>query len=198
MSVMTMLAPNYSSSYDLNAVSQATHVIVCKSQEPDTMLRLPFSRRTVIAALASAFAAAPLRIAFATAPQEPQTRPEEKSYTPEQRFERRYPQPVKVGHLIGLPVLDDRDATCGYIRAVIRGADGKLHLIVPYRGWLSWAPTDWGRKTVAVPVEAVAILARQVIVLDFTRDAFALAPEYAGKDPVLPPDETIRMAVYRR
>lgn len=162
------------------------------------MLRSQFVRRSALVILVSAFVAAPIKIVFATAPQETPAKPEEKTYTPEQRFERRYPQPVKVGHLIGLPVLDDRDSTYGYIRAVTRSGDGKLHLIVPYRGWLGWAPTDWGRKTVAVPVEAVAILARQVIALDFTRDLFAVAPAYAGKDAPLAADETIRMAVYRR
>jgi len=157
------------------------------------------TRSQVVRGLAAALlTAAPIKIGFAAAPQEPQAKPEEKSYTPEQRFERRYPQPVKVGHLIGLPLLDDRDSTYGYIQKVVRGDNGKIHLIVPYRGWLGWAPTDWGRKTVAVPIEAVAILARQVIALDFTRDLFVVAPEYTGKDAALPADETIRMAVYRR
>ena len=73
-----------------------------------------------------------------------------------------------------------------------------IYLIVPYRGWLGWAPTDLGRKTVAVPVEAVAILARQVIALDYKRELFAAAPEYAGTGAPLGADETIRMAVYRR
>ena len=155
-------------------------------------------RVVVTAALSAAFIAAPIKIGFATTPQETQSKPEEKTYTTEQRFERRYPQAVKVGHLIGLPVLDDRDSTYGYIRAVIRGADGKFHLIVPYRGWLGWAPTDLGRKTVAIPVEAVAILARQVIALDFKRDLFVAAPEYTGTEAPLGADETIRMAVYRR
>ncbi|HKS54409.1 MAG TPA: hypothetical protein VJS12_03945, partial [Steroidobacteraceae bacterium] len=132
------------------------------------MLRSPLVRRTALALLVAAFVAAPIKIVFATAPQEALPKPDEKTYTAEQRFGRRYPQAVKVGHLIGLPVLDDRDSTYGYIRAVIRGDDGKFHLVVPYRGWLGWAPTNWGRKTVAVPVEAVAILARQVIALDFT------------------------------
>lgn len=198
MSVMVIVALNFSPLYDLNPVSKATHVIVCKNQEPDTMLRSPLVRRTVLALLVAAFVAAPIKIVLATAPQEQQAKPEEMTYTPEQRFERRYPQAVKVGHLIGLPVLDDRDSTYGYIRAVVRSGDGKIHLIVPYRGWFGWAPTDWGRKTVAVPVEAVAILARQVIALDFTHDRFAAAPAYAGSGTLLATDETIRMAVYRR
>ncbi len=162
------------------------------------MLRSIALRTFVTAILSLAFVAAPIKIGFATTPQDAQPKPEEKTYTAEQRFERRYPQAVKVGHLIGLPVLDDRDSTYGYIRAVVRGGDGKFHLIVPYRGWLGWAPTDVGRKTVAVPVEAVAILARQVIALDFRRDLFVAAPEYTGTDAPLGADETIRMAVYRR
>ena len=162
------------------------------------MLRSQLVRRAALAILVAALTAAPFKIGFATTPQDAAPKPEEKTYTPEQRFERRYPQAVKVGHLIGLPVLDDRDSTYGYIRAVVRGGDGKFHLIVPYRGWLGWAPTDLGRKTVAVPVEAVAILARQVIALDFKRDLFAAAPEYTGTEAPLGADETIRMAVYRR
>ena len=162
------------------------------------MLRSIALRAIVTAVLSVAFVAAPIQIGFATTPQDAQPKPEEKTYTAEQRFERRHPQAVKVGHLIGLPVLDERDSTYGYIRAVIRGGDGKFHLIVPYRGWLGWAPTDLGRKTVAVPVEAVAILARQVIALDFKRDLFVAAPEYTGTDAPLGADDTIRMAVYRR
>ncbi len=110
---------------------------------------------------------------------------------------RRYPQPVRVGFLIGLPVLDAKDSTYGYIREVARTGEGKIVLVVPYRAWLGWAPTDLGRKTVAVPIETVAILASQVAALDFSREDFAAAPAYAGGTP-LPVDETIRIAVYRR
>jgi hypothetical protein len=173
-------------------------VIVWKSQETDTMLRREIVRGFAGAVLATAFVTAPVRLVRAAAPQDPQPKPEEKKYTPEERFERRYPQPVKVGHLIGLPMLDERDSTYGYIREVVRNGDGKIHLIVPYRGWFGWAPTEWGRKTVAVPIEAVAILARQVITLDVDGKFFAAAPEYAAQGGALGADETIRIAVYRR
>jgi hypothetical protein len=113
-------------------------------------------------------------------------------------MDRRYPQPVKVSFLIGLPVLDERDSTYGYIREVVRTSEDRILLLVPYRAWLGWAPTDWGRKIVAVPLETVAILARQVAALDFSRDDFATAPAYDGKDSPISPDETIRIAVYRR
>src|SRR5436853_5554938 len=137
MSAMTMLAPGLAS-YDRNVVSQATHVIVWKSQEPDTMLRSQFVRG-LGAALLFGFAAPPLRLAFAATPQDAQPDPN-KGGTPEERMSRRYPQPVKVGFLIGLPMLDEGDSTYGYIREVVRTGEGKIALVVPYRAWLGWAP----------------------------------------------------------
>ena len=162
------------------------------------MARIPIVRRLLASLLTAAFVAAPFTIVLATAPQDSGARPESQNLTPEQRFERRYPQPVKVGALIGLPVLDERDATYGYIREVVRTAEGKIFLVVPYRDWLGWAPTDWGRKTVAVPIETVAILAKQVAALDFSRADFRAAPAYAAQGRGLPADETIRIALYRR
>jgi hypothetical protein len=169
-------------------------VVVWNQQEPDTMLRSEFIRGVGAALL---LAAAP-GLARATAPQDSSARPENQNLSPEQKYERRYPQPVKVGFLAGLPVLDERDVTYGYIRDVVRTPENKIALVVPYREWLGWAPTDWGRKSVAVPLEAVAILARQVAALDFSRDQFAAASAYAGDGKPLGPDETIRIAVYRR
>jgi len=159
------------------------------------MLRSQFVRGFG-AALLLGFAAPPIRNALATTPQDAQPKSDQR--TPEERMNRRYPQPVKVGFLIGLPVLDEGDSTYGYIREVVRTRDGKIVLVVPYRAWLGWAPTDWGRKDVAVPIEKVAILAHQVAALDFSRDDFAAAPTYMPSGTRLPPDETIKIAVYRR
>jgi hypothetical protein len=161
------------------------------------MLRSTVLRTVAAAILAGIFAAAPVQIVFSAAPQESNAETANKNLTPEQRMNRRYPQPVRVGFLIGLPVLDAKDSTYGYIREVARTGEGKIVLVVPYRAWLGWAPTDLGRKTVAVPIETVAILASQVAALDFSREDFAAAPVYAGGTP-LPVDETIRIAVYRR
>lgn len=151
------------------------------------------------AALAAmAFVATPARVGWSAAPQDSSVRPENQNLSPEQRMARRYPQPVKAGFLVGLPVLDEGDSTYGYIREVVRTPDGKIVLVVPYRAWLGWAPTDWGRKPVAVPIETVAILARQVAALDFSSEDFAKAPAYSPGGTVLPADETIRIAVTRR
>ena len=55
--------------------------------------------RGVAAALLLAFAVAPVAIGYATTPQDAQANPD-KNRTPEERMNRRYPQPVKVGFLI--------------------------------------------------------------------------------------------------
>src|SRR5262245_37203503 len=54
--------------------------------------------------------------------------------SPEEKMQRRYPQPVRVGDLIGLPVLDDQDRTLGRVKSIVRTVDGKIQLIVPYGG----------------------------------------------------------------
>jgi hypothetical protein len=109
-------------------------------------------------------------------------------------MERRYPQPVRVGDLIGLPVLDDDDRTLGRVQSVVRTPDGKILLIVPYGGFLGW-----GRRPVAVPIEVVAIAGRQIAALDMTRAEFAAAPAWSDTHSrALSPGDTIRIGLYRR
>src|SRR5262245_52646418 len=162
------------------------------------MLRSQFVRGLGALLVTATLVASPTGAALAVTPEDSGAKPENQNLSPEQKFARRHPQPVKVGFLIGLPVLDGRDSTFGYIREVVRTPDGKIVLVVSYRAWLGWAPVDWGRKTVAVPIETVAILARQVAALDFSRDDFAAAPPYTPQGTTLGADETIRIAVYRR
>lgn len=127
----------------------------------------------------------------------------EKKLTPEQTMNRRFPQPVRVGFLIGLPVLDWNDATIGYIQQVVRTPEGKIQLIVPYYPWFGWVTNggfaDSWRRPVAVPIETVAILARQVDALEMLRKDFDAAPTFqASQATPVPPDEHVRIAITRR
>lgn len=116
------------------------------------------------------------------------------SLTPEQKMERRFPQKVRVGDLIGLPMLDYDDRTMGRVTDVVKTADGKIELISTCCGYF-----DWSRHQVAVPIETVAILARQIDVLDITREAFFGLASWTGNDGTkLGADETIRIAISRR
>lgn len=127
----------------------------------------------------------------------------EPEMTPGQKMQARFPQPAKVSHLIGLPVLDGKDSTIGYVQQVVRAPDDKIQLIVPYRRRFGWARNDglfgWGRRLVAVPIEVVAILALQINAVDMDRDAFDKAPTWVvGQGEPIPSDQTVRIALGRR
>jgi hypothetical protein len=113
-----------------------------------------------------------------------------------ERMQRRFPQPVRVGDLIGLPVLDDSASTIGYIRQVVRTSAGNIELVVSYSRWFGWL--DWFGRPVAVPIEAVGIEGRQVASLDMPRSEYAAAPTWQGRDATaLPNDTNTRIALAR-
>jgi PRC-barrel domain len=123
--------------------------------------------------------------------------------SPEVLMNRRYPQPVRTGDLIGLPLLDYDDSTIGYVRDVVRTQDGKIFLIVPYGRWFGWlragGPFDWNRRPVGVPIETVAILGRQINAIDMSREDIDQLPAFQNADvrPVAP-NEIIKIALGRR
>ncbi len=119
--------------------------------------------------------------------------------TPEQKMQKRFPQPVRVGDLVGLPVLDDYDSTIGYVREVVRLPGGKTFLIVPYSAWFGWARTEWGKRPVAVPIETVTILARQLDAVDMSREDFDDADTWTpAEGTIVPPDDKTLIALGRR
>ncbi len=117
-----------------------------------------------------------------------------KPMTPQERMQARFPQPVRVGDLIGLPLLDDSSCTLGRVREVVRTADDKIELIVAYGGLLGW-----GARPVAVPIEVVGIQGRELASLDMPRSEYAVAPTWrnAGAQ-ALPDDAMIKIALARR
>ncbi|MGA8358845.1 MAG: PRC-barrel domain-containing protein [Xanthobacteraceae bacterium] len=110
------------------------------------------------------------------------------------RMQRRFPQPVRVGDLIGLPVLDDDSRTLGHVRRVVRTPQGKIRLIVAYGGFFGF-----GTRLVAVPIEVVGIFGRQLASLDMPRRDYAAAPTWRDTgDAAVPNDDSIRVALARR
>jgi hypothetical protein len=69
-----------------------------------------------------------------------------------ERYLRRFPQPARVGKLIGMPVLDLNSKTLGYVQQVVQTPAGEIEFIVSYSLWWGW----FGRP-VAVPLEALGI-----------------------------------------
>jgi len=112
----------------------------------------------------------------------------------DERMNRRFPRPVRVDFLIGLPVLDDSSSTIGFVRYVVRTRQDKIALIVSYGGWFGF-----GARPVAVPVDAVGMMGRQVASLDMAPNEYAAAPTWAGRgDTVLPNEDSIRVGLARR
>jgi hypothetical protein len=110
-----------------------------------------------------------------------------------ERMLKRSPQPVRVGDLIGLPVLNENASTLGHVRQVVRTPRGDIELIVSYsRLW------GWFGRPVAVPLEVVGIAGRQLVSLDMDPSEYANAPTWEAKDAIsLPNDATIRIALAR-
>lgn len=117
--------------------------------------------------------------------------------TAEERMRRRFPQPARVGDLIGLPLLDEEHITLGRVREVVRTKADKIELVVAYGGGLLGF-LGWHTRPVAVPIEVVGIRGRELASLDMPRAEYATAPTWQGMDAaVLPPDATVLVALCR-
>ena len=110
-----------------------------------------------------------------------------------ERYLKRFPQPARVGDLVGLPVLDLHSSTLGYVRQIVRTSAGQIEFIVGYSWFWGW----FGRP-VAVPLEALGIEGRQLVSLDMSRSEYAAAPTWQGTASTpLPADAIVRVALGR-
>jgi hypothetical protein len=88
----------------------------------------------------------------------------------EVRMLRRFPQPVRVGDLIGLPVIDENH------RAI---------------GWFGWEA-----RAVAVPIEVVGIQGRELASLGMPRGGYVTAPAWRQTDETaISDDESVKIAL---
>ena len=143
--------------------------------------------------LAGAALCDPLNLAAALSAEAPQTALA-RDDSPEAKMNRRFPQKIRVGDLVGLSVLDGGDVTLGHVRKVVRTPEGKIKLIVSYSRWFGW-----GGRLVSVPIEVVAILGRQLASLDMAPAEYEAAPTWVEASGIaIPPDEIIRIAITRR
>ena len=110
-----------------------------------------------------------------------------------ERYLKHFPQPARVGDLIGMPVLDLYSKTLGYVRKLISTPAAEIEFIVNYSQWWGW----FGRP-VAVPLEALGIEGGHLVSLDMSPSEYAAAPTWhdTGATP-LPADATVRVALSR-
>jgi hypothetical protein len=114
--------------------------------------------------------------------------------SPEARRSRRFPQKIKVAALLDIPVVDDDRKVLGHVRQVLRTPQGKIVLVVAYSRWFGFFP-----RLVAVPIERVGILGRQVGSIDMPEADYIAAPTFVmGAETPIPAIETIRIALAKR
>jgi hypothetical protein len=110
-----------------------------------------------------------------------------------ERYLKRFPQPARVGYLIGLPVLDLNSKTLGYVQQVVRTPAREIRFIVGYSRWWGW----FGRP-IAVPLEVLGIEGRQLVSLDMSPSEYDAAPTWRNTEATpLPVDATVLVALSR-
>ena len=106
----------------------------------------------------------------------------------------RYPQQVRVGDLPGRNLLapEESQPILGHVVAITRQPGGIDVLI------RTGATLGFGGRTVAVPIEAVALLGEHMALMELTPAQLAALPATdAAAETPLPPDERIRVALVK-
>ena len=108
---------------------------------------------------------------------------------------KRFPQPVRVGDLLGMDVLQpvESQPVLGHVAAVIHRPDGGLDLIIHYGGLFGL-----GSHPIAVPAEAIALIGSSVAAVGVTPEQLDRFPKvpfpHAG---TLGPNEQIKLGIVR-
>lgn len=113
----------------------------------------------------------------------------------DERMKHRFPQPIRVGALVGARVSDNDSRTIGTISQVVRTAQGRIDVIVDCCGWFGF-----GTRRVAVPIAVLGSFGREVASLDWPRSAYATLPAWhsAAGDVVLSSGDMVQIALARR
>jgi hypothetical protein len=79
----------------------------------------------------------------------------------------RFPQPVRVGDLLGRDVLRPVESqdVLGHVRELVRDSKGQILVVIDIGGFLGF-----GRRPIAVPVDAMVLLGQDMEVVAFTPD----------------------------
>lgn len=105
----------------------------------------------------------------------------------------RFPQPVRVGDLIGRQVLRPTESqqVLGRVHQVVRNDAGELSMVISFGGWFGF-----DSRMIAVPVDAMVLLGQAVEVVAYTPGQLRGFPTFAqsGSSPV-PNDAIIRVGL---
>jgi hypothetical protein len=96
----------------------------------------------------------------------------------------RFPQPVRVGDLLGREVLRPVESQdiLGRVRGLVRDGDGRIMIVVDFGGFLGF-----GGRSIAVSVDAMVLVGQDMEIVAFT-------PEQLRKFPTFSPSGTTEVA----
>ena len=107
---------------------------------------------------------------------------------------RRFPQPVRVGSLVGRDVLQPTEAqpVLGHVEAITRRPDGTLDLVMRYGG-----VAGIGGRLIAVPLDAAALLGEYVSIVGLTPGQLDTLPTVPAPADPMPPEAMVTMGLVR-
>jgi hypothetical protein len=88
----------------------------------------------------------------------------------------RFPQPVRVGDLLGRDVLRPVESqdVLGRVRRLVRDRDGQIMVVVDFGGFLGF-----GARPIAVPVDAMVLLGQDMEIVAYTPDQLRQFPTFS-------------------
>jgi hypothetical protein len=100
----------------------------------------------------------------------------------------RFPQPVLVGDLLHREVLRPVESqdVLGRVREVVRDSSGRILVVIDFGGFLGF-----GSRQIAVPVDAMVLLGKDMEVVAFTPQQLRQFPTFSPSRTTTIPSETI-------
>ncbi|HVY15638.1 MAG TPA: PRC-barrel domain-containing protein [Rhodopila sp.] len=88
----------------------------------------------------------------------------------------RFPQPVRVGDLVGRDVLRPVESqdVLGRVRRLVRDRGGQIMVVIDFGGFLGF-----GSRPIAVPVDAMVLLGQDMEIVAFSPDQLRQFPTFS-------------------
>ena len=105
----------------------------------------------------------------------------------------RFPQPVRAGDILGRTVLQPVESqnVLGAVRGIVRAGDGTVQVVMTFGGVLGF-----GRRLIAVPLDATALLGRDLEVVAYTPEQLRQFPAFVPAGTVsVPPDTVLKVGL---
>jgi len=105
----------------------------------------------------------------------------------------RFPQPVRISNLLGREVLRPVESqdVLGRVRRVVRDRNGQIMVVIDFGGFLGF-----GSRPIAVPVDAMVLLGRDMEIVAFTPKQLQQFPTFSPSGTTdVPDDATIKVGL---